>query len=260
MITIGIDPHKATHTAVAIRAGSGEVLGDLTEVARVPGYERLFVWSRELDTDVVWAIEDCRHVSRGLERFLRGRGERVVRVPPKLMAQTRHSARTFGKSDRIDALAVARAALAHTNLPDATEDTAAMELRLLTEHRTHQVSERSAARIACAGTCTTSGPTSRSRPADSTARSGLGYLSRKLARAQGGVRVQIMRELVSQIRRLTEGRQRARARDRHTRRCLRTATARTARAAVRSSPGGSLARSAASSVSRATRSSLDSPE
>jgi transposase len=49
----------------------------------------LFAWSRELDSDRVWAIEDGRHVSRGLERFLRNHGERVVRVPPKLMAHTR---------------------------------------------------------------------------------------------------------------------------------------------------------------------------
>ena len=46
-----------------------------------------------------------------LERFLLGRGERVVRVAPRLMADARRSSRERGKSDPIDALAVARAAL-----------------------------------------------------------------------------------------------------------------------------------------------------
>jgi transposase len=44
-------------------------------------------------------------------------GEQIVRVPPKLMAGTRRSARTDGKSDPIDALAVARAALREPGLP-----------------------------------------------------------------------------------------------------------------------------------------------
>lgn len=204
MITIGIDPHKATHTAVAIRAGTGEVLSELTEPARVPGYERLLSWSRELDADVVWAIEDCRHVSRGLERFLRGRDERIVRVPPKLMAQTRHSARTFGKSDSIDALAVARAALAHTDLPDATEDTAAVELRLLSEHRAHQIRERSAAQDRLRWHLHDLWPDVQIPTGGLDREKWLTFLSRKLARAQDGVRVRIMRELVSQIRRLTK--------------------------------------------------------
>jgi transposase len=52
-------------------------------------------------------------------------GERIVRVPPKLMAHTRDSARTYGKSDPIDALAVARAALREPDLPTAhLDDTA----------------------------------------------------------------------------------------------------------------------------------------
>ena len=59
----------------------------------------------------MWALEDCRHVSGSLERFLLARGERVVRVAPKLMAGARRSARERGKSDAIDAVAIARAAI-----------------------------------------------------------------------------------------------------------------------------------------------------
>jgi len=69
-------------------------------------------------------------------------GERIVRVPPKLMAHSRDSARTYGKSDPIDALAVARAALREPDLPTAHLDEAATELRLLVDHREDLVAER----------------------------------------------------------------------------------------------------------------------
>ncbi|MBE2320768.1 hypothetical protein DVA67_032715 [Solirubrobacter sp. CPCC 204708] len=59
----------------------------------------------------MWAIEDCRHVSGRLELALIAAGERVVRVAPQLMGQAREAERRPGKSDEIDALAVARAVL-----------------------------------------------------------------------------------------------------------------------------------------------------
>jgi transposase len=42
----------------------------------------------------LWGIEDCRNLSERLERELLDAGQRVVRVPPHLMAYTRASART----------------------------------------------------------------------------------------------------------------------------------------------------------------------
>ena len=59
----------------------------------------------------------------------------VVRVPPKLMAQTRTSARTRGKSDPIDALAIARAAVREPDLPRAEHTHASRELKLLVDRR-----------------------------------------------------------------------------------------------------------------------------
>ena len=59
----------------------------------------------------MWVIEDVRHVSGDLERFLIDHGETVVRLAPRLMAKARDSVRERGKSDPIDALAIARAAL-----------------------------------------------------------------------------------------------------------------------------------------------------
>ena len=69
-------------------------------------------------------------------------GEQIVRVPPKLMAHARDSARTYGKSDPIDALAVARAALREPDLPTAQLDGPAREVRLLVDHREALVGER----------------------------------------------------------------------------------------------------------------------
>ena len=54
-----------------------------------------------------------------------------MRCPPHLMARTRLSARERGKSDPIDALAVARVALREPNLPMAFHDLVSWELRLL---------------------------------------------------------------------------------------------------------------------------------
>ena len=101
-------------------------------------------WARGLEGERVWAVEDCRHVSGRLERFLLARGERVVRVAPKLMAGARQSARERGKSDRIDAIAVARAGLREgvQRLPAAHLDERALEIRLLVDHRERLVGAR----------------------------------------------------------------------------------------------------------------------
>ena len=75
------------------------------------------MWASRFGAERRWAVEDCRHLSRRLERDLLGAGQQVLRVPPKLMANARTAARTYGKSDPIDALAAARAALREPDLP-----------------------------------------------------------------------------------------------------------------------------------------------
>jgi len=111
MIVIGTDAHKSTHTAAAVDAGTGQLRDELTAAARKSGFDRFLSWGRALDEERIWAIEDVRHVSAAFERYLVAHGERVVRVPPKLMGASRKAERERGKSDAIDALAVARAAL-----------------------------------------------------------------------------------------------------------------------------------------------------
>ncbi len=142
MMVLGIDPHKKSHTAVAVEAATGELVGELTVPATGPGHARLLAWARALAPERRFAVEDCRHVSGRLERFLVEHGEACVRVPPRLMARIRRGARTRGKSDPIDAAAVARAALAEPGLPAARLAGPERELRLLADHRTDLVGER----------------------------------------------------------------------------------------------------------------------
>ncbi len=142
MIVVGIDPHKQTHTAVAMDAATGRKLGELELKARTRGFERLLAWARDLDRERTFAVEDGRHVSGALERHLIARGERSVRVPPSMMGVARRADRVRGKSDPVDAEAVARAALAHPELPVATLAGIERDLGLLVAHRESLVNER----------------------------------------------------------------------------------------------------------------------
>jgi transposase len=151
MVTFGIDAHKRTHTVVAVD-DVGRQLGQLTTTATTTAdHLAMLVWAERFDGERRWAVEDCRHLSRRLEADLLRAGERIVRVPPKLMAQARDAARTYGKSDPIDALAVARAALRHADLPVAQLDGEARELRLLVDHREDLVAERTRCTTGCGG-------------------------------------------------------------------------------------------------------------
>jgi transposase len=144
MLILGVDAHKRSHTIVAVDAGGQQLAATTiktTSAAHLGGLR----WAERLGDERLWAIEDCRHLSRRLERDLLVAGERVVRVPPKLMANVRTSARTYGKSDPIDALAVARAVLREPDLPAACLDGPDREIRLLVDHREDLVGERTRA-------------------------------------------------------------------------------------------------------------------
>src|SRR3954454_19562364 len=146
MIVIGADTHKRSHTVAAVDAATGRVLDEQTIAARRRSFDALLVWARGHGGKRVWAIEDCRHVSGALERFLLARGEAVVRVAPKLTAGARSTAREPGKSDVIDAVAIARAALREglDSLPVARLAGPELEVRLLVDHRERLIGQRTA--------------------------------------------------------------------------------------------------------------------
>src|SRR4029450_3453835 len=141
MVILGIDAHKRTHTVVAVDE-RGRKLGERTVGTTTADHLELLVGAARFGAERRWAVEDCRHLSRRLERDLLGAGQQVARVPPKLMAHARTAARTYGKSDPIDALAVARAALREAGRPGARLDGPAREIRLLVDHRGGLVGER----------------------------------------------------------------------------------------------------------------------
>jgi transposase len=139
-----VDTHKRTHTLVAVDAGTGVARGELMIPATDAGTLDALRFAGELDEERVWAVEDCRHVSGRLERGLVASGDRVIRVAPGLTETSRRSAREPGKSDPIDAAAIARAALREgiETLPVAFLDEQALEIRVLNDYRDQLVSER----------------------------------------------------------------------------------------------------------------------
>jgi transposase len=144
MIVIGADTHKETHTIVAVDEATGRELGQLTFSSRPEGALEALTWAAALGAERVWAIEDVRHVSGRLERELIRHGQAVVRVPPRLMAGARPAGRLRGKSDPIDAGAVALAAVRAglDTLPVARLEGADLDLRRLLDRREDLVAER----------------------------------------------------------------------------------------------------------------------
>jgi len=202
MIVIGTDTHKQTHTCAAARSGTGELQGQLTARAREPGFRELLAWGRGLDSERVWALEDCRHVSGSFERFLVESGERVVRVPPKLMGASRKAERARGKSDPIDAVAIACAALREgpESLPAAHLDQRALELKLLADHREDLVRARTEDQQRLRWHLHDLWP-ELEIPAGALDRIvWLERVARRLSRAEQTARVRIARELVRAIR------------------------------------------------------------
>lgn len=145
MVVVGADVHKRKHTFVAVDE-VGRRLGEKTVKATTEGHIAAIMWAREqFGAELKWGIEDCRNLSARLERDLISADQKVVRVPTKLMAQVRKSARTRGKSDPIDAESVARAALREPDLPVACHDEVSRELKLLTDRRDVLVVQRTSA-------------------------------------------------------------------------------------------------------------------
>jgi len=109
-VMIGVDPHKATHTAVAISAAE-EPLGELQVRACAARAERLLAWAAAWPQRT-WAVEGAGGLGHLLAQQLLAAGERVLDVPPELGARVRLlAAGDVNKNDPNDARSVAVAAL-----------------------------------------------------------------------------------------------------------------------------------------------------
>ena len=200
MIVIGVDVHKHALTAVAIDE-LGRAVAERTSAVNA---EPLLEWARSLEAERLWALEDCRHVTRGFERALLGAEEQLVRVPPRMTAPERRRGRTRGKSDAIDALAIARAALQEPDLdrPRAGEERL-RELKLLVDHRDDLVAERRRCQQRLRWHLHELDPT-LAVPLGALDRSvWLDRLGRRLARREQTTQVRIARDLLGRCRELT---------------------------------------------------------
>jgi transposase len=109
-VMIGVDPHKGSHTAVAIGAGE-EPLGRLRVRASVAQAEKLVAWAADWPGRT-WAVEGAGGLGHLLDWQLVAAGERVLDVPPEPAARVRLlQAGDTSKNDPDDALSVAIAAL-----------------------------------------------------------------------------------------------------------------------------------------------------
>jgi transposase len=141
VITIGIDPHKTSHTAVALDA-RGDTVGELRVLADNSMLIRLRAWASDWPQRV-WAIEGAGGLGRLLAQQLVAAGESVVDVPSALAARVRVLQRGHGrKSDGIDACSVAIVAQHRDGLAAVSADDHSAVLRLLSDRRDELTSER----------------------------------------------------------------------------------------------------------------------
>jgi transposase len=141
LITIGIDPHKRSLTAVALDPHS-RLLGQLHLPVTSQAGRQLLAWAEQWP-ERRWAVEGASGLGRPIAQLLVAAGEQVLDVPAKLAARARllgtSSAR---KTDLADACSAAAAAIHHRRLrPVALEDETVV-LRLLSDRRDDLVAER----------------------------------------------------------------------------------------------------------------------
>jgi transposase len=200
MIVVGLDVHKHALTAVAVD-GLGRPLAERTSAVTA---EPLLEWARALDEERLWALEDCRHLTRGLEQALLAAGERLVRVPPRLTGPERRRGRQRGKSDALDALAVARAALREPRLDGPRpQEPLLRELKLLVDHRDDLVAERRRAQQRLRWHLHELDPALRVPLGALDRALWLDRLGRQLARREQTTQVRIARDLLGSCRALS---------------------------------------------------------
>jgi transposase len=146
MVMIGVDPHKASHTAVAINAAEHS-LGQLRVRASAVQAERLLGWAQAWP-ERAWAVEGAGGVGHLLAQQLLSAGERVLDVPPKLAARVRLLATgNIDKNDPNDARSVAVAALRSAGVREATRDDHAAVLKVWSKR--YQDLGRARTQVAC---------------------------------------------------------------------------------------------------------------
>ena len=145
-VMIGVDPHKASHTAVAISAAE-EPLGELRVRACAGQAERLLEWAVAWPQRT-WAVEGAGRLGHLLAQQLLAAGERVLDVPPKLGARVRLlAAGDTSKNDPNDARSVAVAALRSAGVGEVRPDDHAAVLKIWSKR--HRDLGRTRTQVVC---------------------------------------------------------------------------------------------------------------
>ena len=106
LITGGVDTHLDVHVAAAIDANGG-VLGVESFPTTTAGFAELHAWLCGFGTVASVGVEGTGAYGAGLARFLQHAGVKVIEVD----RPSRQARRSHGKSDTVDAVEAARAAL-----------------------------------------------------------------------------------------------------------------------------------------------------
>ena len=135
MITIGIDPHKTTHTATAVDPATNRPISTIRIDASLSEYRRLLAWAGQWP-ERRWAVEGAGGLGRGVAQWLLARGQDVVDVHASDTARVRQLSRGGGrKNDAIDAAAAATVAAAQGGARPVTGEDHTTVLALLDERR-----------------------------------------------------------------------------------------------------------------------------
>ncbi len=142
LVTIGVDPHKRTHTASVVETGTDKVLATLQIDASLAGYRRLLKWASGFEQRR-WAVENARGLGRHLAQWLVAREEVVDDVPSIATARVRELSRGGRrKNDVIDAAAAASVAALRGDANPVVADDLTTVLALLDERRDNVVTQR----------------------------------------------------------------------------------------------------------------------
>jgi transposase len=146
VVMIGVDPHKASHTAVAV-SGDEQPLGQLRVRASAAQARQLLEWAAPWPQRI-WAVEGAGGLGHLLAQQLVAAGERVLDVQPKLAARVRLLAdEAVNKNDPNDARTVAVTALRSRTAREVVPDDHCAVLRMWS--RRHHDLGRNKTRIAC---------------------------------------------------------------------------------------------------------------
>ncbi len=200
MAAIGIDTHKRTLAACAVD-GVGAIVEERTFANDWAGIAELTTWAIRVAPGVTIGVEGSASYGAPAARHLVAAGLAVCEVPPHLSRRERDRSRRPGKSDPGDALAIARVTLREPDLPPVRLEDPSTELGLLLDAREDLVRAQTQARNRLHAHLVVLLPGYTAAAARLVRGPQLMVIEQAL-RPLVGVRAELARELLAEVRRL----------------------------------------------------------